>query len=632
MASLLSKLFGQRAGPVERAPDTPSAAEWRSRGNAALGNGDLVTAVDCYRQAAVADPRDALARLNLGFALLEQGDVASAQAKLAEALALRQPGQDIVHEIHYLLSRVYRAQGDKVRAIDSCKAAVEALPAFAEPMEELAQLLGEAGRHEEALEWARRLHGTRPSPAAEALMVGELCLLGRHDEALPLLEGLLAREPHHPNAWGWRANAMLANGQLEGALEAFERMLALLGPTPDALNDTAVVLNRLGRHEEALRRLEQVLQLAPGHWGALFNRTTVLLDLVRVQAVIEAAHEGLSHYPEDANFHWHLAIAHLLLGNFGQGWQEHEWRWRSLAWGNKPPPPRFDQPVWEGQELRGRTLLVYTEQGLGDAIQFVRYIPWLAGRASRILLSLPQPLRTLAADLAPNCVLLKDEEPVPPFDFHCALMSIPAVLRAEENDIPRDVPYFQADAARQASWARRLEAAGASPQLKVGIAWSGNPKHANDRARSVALDSFRGLEVAGCRYVTLQPEVRESDRRALQAWGDALHFGEELHDFADTAALVQSLDLVISVDTSVAHLAGALGRPVWILLPHCPDWRWMLGRSDSPWYPTARLFRQPRTGDWAAVIETVRAELAGLVAQQLPMSCGVAGTAPLAVP
>jgi hypothetical protein len=534
------------------------------------------------------------------------------------ALAARRPDQKIVHEIRYFLGRCYRASGDAAAAIENFKAAVGEVSAFAEPMEELAGLLHEAGDHAQALEWARRLRGARPCADSDLIVAQQLHHLKRHEEALKLLDEIVEREPGHAAAWTGRGNVLVATGRAMEAVDAFERALAIVGPNPDALANSGGALSKAGRFDEALQRVELALQRDPTNREALSNRLNILLELVRIDAALDGGRQAVAAYPQDADLHWNLAIACLLAGRFEEGWREHEWRWQATA--SRARHPLTSQGAqWTGaQDLQGRTILLFSEQGFGDSLQMLRYVPLVAARGARVLLHLPVGLHglKLTSDLASGVALVPPGEPLPPFDFHCPLMSLPLAFGSNEATIPREVPYLRVDPARVDGWRQRLHAAGG--RLKVGIVWSGNAAHGNDANRSIPLAMFRSLGLPGCVFVSLQQQVREPDRATAEEWTELHRWGEELVDFDDTAALIEALDLVISVDTSVAHLAGALGRPLWVLLPHCPDWRWMVERTDSPWYPGTRLFRQPRRGDWQSVLASVLDELHHTVEVRVP--------------
>ena len=581
LRGLFDRLAGARGKPAAtaspaQAPSAQAPADWKALGNAALSAGKIEEAGRCYAQGVQAHPDDAALRLNLGFVLLQQGKLAEAAERLQQSLALQKPGDGLAHDAWYVLGGAQEAMGRSADALASFEAAIRARPDSAEPVEAAVRAAHQLGRDADAAAHAERLAALRPANAGAAFV---------HNDALSRL------------------------GRWEEALAQARRVLELTGPDARAQANIAFVLEKLDRLDEALAHLDEALRLDPRNRGALGNRVAVLMELARVPEARAAAQDALRLHPDDANMHWNLGLCQLLLGEFAQGWAEHEWRFRSDA--VSETEDGLEQPRWQGESLAERTILVYGEQGFGDSLQFVRYVPELARRARSVLLQVPDALEPLMGALPPNCRLLRSGELLPPFDFQAPLMSLPGLLRTTSVDkVPATVPYLHAEPAAVQAWRERL----GGGKLNVGIAWSGRPSHVNDRRRSIALEAFRAIATEGCRFVTLQPDLREEDRALLAGWPGVLDAGRELRDFAATAALVTALDLVISVDTSVAHLAGALGRPVWILLPQVPDWRWMLEREDSPWYPTARLFRQDASRSWAPVLQRVRAELAARVA------------------
>jgi hypothetical protein len=305
---------------------------------------------------------------------------------------------------------------------------------------------------------------------------------------------------------------------------------------------------------------------------------------------------------------WNLALCRLLAGDFARGWAGYEWRWNvpQLA-GQIGERRRYAQPLWLGAEpLQGRTLLLYGEGGLGDTLQFCRYAKLAADAGARVILEVPGALQALLRNLAGVSQLVEKGGALPAFDLHCPLPSLPLAFGTTLDNVPSPRSYIAASPARLAEWNARL---GESSQPRVGLVWSGGTKHTNDRNRSIALRELIEYLPRQFQYVSLQKETRGSDEDALRSRADILRFDGRLDDFADTAALCQLMDVVVSVDTSVAHLSGAMGRPVWLLLPCVPDWRWLLGREDSVWYPSARLLRQDKAGDWAGVLARVRSEL-----------------------
>jgi hypothetical protein len=313
--------------------------------------------------------------------------------------------------------------------------------------------------------------------------------------------------------------------------------------------------------------------------------------------------------PDFAQARWNRAQAMLLAGDFAQGWREHEWRLKA-----HPELQRaFAQPLWLGEvPLDGKTILLHAEQGLGDTLQFCRYAPLVAARGGRVVLEVQKPLVDLMRDLPGVAAVVARGEPLPDFDLHCPLLSLPLAFGTRLDTIPAQMPYLGAPAERAAGWEARL-----TKRPRIGLVWSGNAGHKRDRARSIPLYALMPVfDLDAATFVSLQKEARAADAAVLKQTAKLIDVGAELETFADTAALIRQLDLVIAVDTSVAHLAGALGKPLWLLLPAAPDWRWLAGREDSPWYPTARLFRQTVTRAWGPVVARVRAALEEMIASR----------------
>jgi hypothetical protein len=309
--------------------------------------------------------------------------------------------------------------------------------------------------------------------------------------------------------------------------------------------------------------------------------------------------------PDYADAHWNEALLRLVRGDFSRGWAKYQWRWKSESLGVSKR--NFLQPLWLGAEaIDGTTILLHSEQGFGDTIQFCRYVPLVAARGARVILEVESPLHEIMTNLAGATQVISRGDALPDFDFQCPLPSLPLAFGTRLETIPAATAYLRAPDQTLKNWQARL---GPKARPRIGLVWSGRPAHKNDQNRSISLRSLLPLLDIEATFVSLQKDVRSDDAAVLKERNDVLNFGDELKDFSNTAALILQLDLVISVDTSVAHLAGALGAPVWILLPYSPDWRWLLDRDDSPWYPSVRLFRQQQIGNWAGVIDQVKNEL-----------------------
>ena len=427
---------------------------------------------------------------------------------------------------------------------------------------------------------------------------------GRLEEADALCREILrAAAERHALAWHLRSVIAARRGDPQASADHASRALALDPTLAEALGNRGAAYRQLGRHEEALADYERALRLGPGTVEIHNNRGVALAALARWREALDAYDRAVALDPAYDRARFNRALARLTLGDLAGGFADHEARWTGAD--NQFGRPDFAQPRWNGtQPLAGKTILLHAEQGAGDAIQFARYVPEVAALGARVVLQVHRPLVPLFAQL-PASRVAAFEEPLPPFDTHCALMSLPLAFGTTLDSIPRDVPYLRALPERVERW-RELLRSHARPW--IGLAWSGNPAQANDRNRSMPLAALAPLAKAGGTRFNLQKDVREPDRPALAPLGIVDH-AAQVADFADTAAMLELMDVVVSVDTSVAHLAGAMARPLVVMLCHNADWRWLTDRNDSPWYPTARLVRQPTPGDWDGVVAQVVREL-----------------------
>jgi tetratricopeptide (TPR) repeat protein len=432
--------------------------------------------------------------------------------------------------------------------------------------------------------------------------------LERFTEALASYDAALAIEPDDAETLNNRGIALKELGRLAEALASYDRALAIQSDFVDALNNRGNVLHALGRSAEALTTFDRLLKIAPERPDVLNYRGVVLQALGRLDEALASYHKAQAMCPDDPDAHWNEALLHLSTGDYVPGWRKHEWRWQRETM--KAARRDLPQPLWDGvAPLAGKTVLLHSEQGLGDTIQFCRYVPMVAARGAHVILAVQDPLRSLMGSLAGVSQFLSPGEPLPAFDLHCPLMSLPLAFDTTVDTIPAAIPYLHPSADACAVWESRLQGRRPGQHLRVGMAWSGNPSHTNDRNRSMTLEALLPLLDVDATFVSLQKEVPPDDATLLASRDDILQVGGMLRDFADTAALVMNLDLVVTVDSSMAHLAGALGKPVWVLLPVPSDWRWLRDRETSPWYPTARLFRQSRPGDWGGVATRAKHEL-----------------------
>ena len=430
------------------------------------------------------------------------------------------------------------------------------------------------------LQQANTFHQRGQLATAQALYEDILRVQPRHFDALHLL-GVIAAQTKNP--------AKAAN-LIGKAIEIDPHHAA-------AHCNRATALQELGQREAALVSYDQAIAIKPEYAVAYINRGHVLRELKRWDAAIES---------------YDRAIAWLLGGNFEAGWVEYEWRWKSKRGPHTPEKRPFPQPLWLGKEsLAGKTILLHSEQGLGDTLQFCRYAKRVAGLGAKVILEVQPPLLTLLAGLEGVSQLVGRGDALPGSDYQCPLLSLPLAFNTALHDIPSAARYLQSDPAKIAHWHTVL---GEKRRPRIGLIWSGNPAHTNDHNRSIPLANLMDHLPAECQYIGLQKELREADVGCLNANPAIVNFAE---DFSDTAALCECMDLMISVDTSVAHLSAALGLKTWILLPFNPDWRWLLDRNDSPWYPSVTLYRQQQSGDWNGVLKQVAADLRQ---HRLPMS------------
>ncbi len=473
-------------------------------------------------------------------------------------------------------------------------------------------------RHAEALASCERALALNPRHAvAHYNRAVVLAALGRAAEAVRSYDAAIALHPGFIDALLNRSNLQDKLGRPADALASAERIIALRPNHAGAWNNRGNALLGLGRHEEAIASYQRSLALNPASGECYYNYGNALVELLRVAEALPYYEKALALRSDHPDIPFNEGLARLLLGDLKRGLQRYEGRFEKTE--QAPLRRKFKAPLWEGGDVAGKTILLHCEQGHGDTIQFVRYAPLLARAGAKVLLEVQQTLKPLLAGVEGVArVFGRDErgrsEPLPNFDCHQYLISLARVFGTELDTIPAEIPYVRAPADRLDAWRERLPP---RQGLRVGLTWSGNAEVKTDARRSIGLPALLALaDVPGVQFISLHREVRAEHAQALRAFPHIVHFAGELRDFADTAAVISELDLVISTDTAVAHLAGAMGKPLWLLLMFSSDWRWLLEREDSPWYPTAKLYRQTRIGDWPGVVERVRADLARLAAAE----------------
>ena len=572
------------------------------RGFAAYQRGELAEA-ERLCQAVLNAKSDYFDALHLlGVIAARTGRPKEAVALLSRAV-LSNPKDAVVHS-H--LGNVLRGLKRPAEALRSFERALALKPDHAEAYNNRGNALRDLKRPAEALRSYEQALALKPD-LAEAYYNRGVALsdLKRHAEALTDYERAIALRPDYAEAHNNRGIALGALKRHADALQSYERALLLKPDYAEGYSNRGNALRDLKRPAEALRSYECALALKPNYAEAYNNRGNALGDLKRPEEALRSYERAIALKPDYASAHWNLALCRLLLGDFMLGWQGYEWR---LKQGQHADQERdFVQPLWLGaQALKNKTILLYSEQGLGDTLQFCRYATEVAALGANVLLKVQPSLVQLLADLEGVTQVLQEDSPLPAFDYHCPLMSLPLAFKTDLHSIPSRIPYIRSDAARVAAWREKL---GPRSKPRVGLVWRGSATHENDHNRSMALSEILPLICDWAEWVSLQKDVAEFDAPLLASRADVRRFGGDLENFADTAALLELMDVVVTVDTSVAHLAGAMGKAVCILLPFNPDWRWLLAREDSVWYPSARLFRQPAIGDWTTPIRRLREEL-----------------------
>lgn len=427
---------------------------------------------------------------------------------------------------------------------------------------------------------------------------------GQLDEAITYYHRAIEINPNLAGAYYNLGNILQEKEQIDEAIFAYQKAIELNPNYADAYHDLGYAFQCEGRLEEAIKNYQKALRINPNLCDAYNNLGRVLQEQGHLDEAVTSYKTALQINLNFAEAHCNMSMVFLLLGNFKQGWKEYEWRWKLKNHSRY----NFSQPLWDGSDIAGRTIFLYAEQGFGDTIQFIRYTPLVAERGAEIIVECQKELKALLENVKGVGMIIAREEQTPPFDIHCPLLSLPLLLETTLETIPADIPYISVDPMVLQKWKEKIHHD--NSYFKAGLVWSGNPKNTKLWYKSFPLDTFAPLaELKDITFFSLQKGKAAEQAKNPPAGMKLVDYTDEIQDFSDTAALIKNLDLVISVDTAVAHLAGALGKPVWTLLPFSPDWRWMLNREDSHWYPTMRLFRQPTPGDWKSVIVKISDEL-----------------------
>ncbi|MGZ4954681.1 MAG: tetratricopeptide repeat protein [Methylobacter sp.] len=606
--------------------------------------GDLAHAVELIDKSLEINPKNAVAHHNLGKVLHDQKQNEAALKSYDKAIALKPDIAVIYYDRGLNLQKI----GQQQTALHSFDQAIALKPDYVEAYNERGNVLQELKQYQAAINSYDHAIALKANSSNVWFNRGNaLQALGQSEAALHSYDQAIAIEPDNADTYSNRGNVLQSLGQSEAALQSYAKALASRPDCAMTLNNHGTVLlslkhyeaalqsfdqaitynpgffeaysNRgialrnLGQYEAALQNYDQAIALNPVYAKVYSNRGNILQDLGQYDAALQSHHQACIVFdPDDAEANFGLSLCLLQSGDFDNGWKSYEWRLKHEKFG--VTLGNGSKPRWTGiEDLQGKTLLLHSEQGMGDTMQFCRYAKLLANRGARVILEVPMPLLLLLARVEGIVQTVLRGGGLPPFDFYCPLLSLPLAFKTDFDTIPTPGRYIVSPPDKLAKWQSRL---GPKNRPRIGLAWSGQALHNNDRHRSIPLAQFIKLLPDNFQYVSLQNEVPDTDQETLLARPDILHFGSELEDFTDTAALCDLVDIVVSVDTSVAHLAGAMGKTVWILLPFNPDWRWLLNRSDSPWYATAKLYRRERHGDNSKILDKIKTDLIQLFSLQ----------------
>jgi tetratricopeptide (TPR) repeat protein len=562
-----------------------------------------------FQKAIDVQPDQAEVYYNLGMVLKEKGRLNEAIANYEKAIHLSPSNADA----YVNLGIVFREIGQIDEAIVNYRKALELNPKNIDTYVNLGIALREIGQLNEAIFCFQK---ALQIDADYVLALNNLGITvrerGNLDDSVAWFQKVISIDPKFDNAYFNLGIVFHEKRQLDKALDFFQKTIKLNPNSDDAYYNLGIVYGEKGQFHMAIDSYKKAINIKPTNSNALNNLGIVLQDKGQIDEAILCFRKALGFKPDDAEAHWNIAQALLLSGNFKEGWKEYEWRLKVKDFHSRT----FSEPLWDGSDIAGLSILLHAEQGLGDTIQFIRYVPLVAKPDTTIIVSCQKELRSLLQNVKGVSTVVSYGEPLPQFDVHCPLLSLPLLFSTTLDNIPAKIPYISADTLLVQKWREKIQPD--KSKVNIGIVWAGNPKFPNDVKRSCSYDIF--LPLAGLSNValySLQKREVTCQAKNFPMGMQLIDYTGDIHDFSDTAGLIENLDVVISVDTAVAHLAGALGKPVWTLLPYSPDWRWMLNRNDSPWYPSMRLFRQPSRGDWRSVIEDVKTAVKDILKKKL---------------
>lgn len=564
--------------------------------------GELQQAEAVYRQILTADPNQPDSMHLLGLIAFQCNQPEPAIQLIQKAISINSK----MAVWHRNLAKVLTHVGRIEEATQSAQRAVELEPQQAESVTLLGELLMRSLQFEQAESIFRTAAAIQPESAdiANSLANSMQCA-GKFSESIVEYHRAIALRSDYPEAWNNLANAHRHNKEPEKAAECFDRALQLRPDYAEALSNLGNLLQDMGQLDQAIDRYRRALQTRPDLADIQNCLGTALRETGDLTAAIEHHRAATQLQPNLAAAHHNLGLALLQAGEFAEGWREYEWRWRVPEYARVYDA--ISQPRWMGEALDGRQILIHDEQGFGDTLQFVRYIPEVIARGGKVILACQPELVELMKSVAGSIKVVRNDAPFPPFDLYAPLLSLPMIFNTTAETVPATIPYLHPDPLRTGHWRERLTN---ETKLKIGITWAGRPTHANDRARSIGFAGLLPLfAVESIRFFSLQKGTRANDWKSYVSPNQLTDWTADLTDFAESAAFIENLDLVITVDSAAAHLTGAIGKKAWVLIPFAPDWRWLNACPDSDWYPSIKLFRQPAIGDWKTPVEQLAESL-----------------------
>ncbi len=543
--------------------------------------------------------------LQSAAAYYQAGKVRQAECLCREVLKIEPRNSGAL----FLSGLICQQSNEFDKAITFYQRALQFDPGLISAYYNLGSVFQEKGQLEEAIAYYQRVLELDPTLADAWNGMGIVFQeKGQLEEAITYYQRALELDPRLADAYYNLGKVFCEKGQLDGAIAHYQKALRLNPNSAEVYNNLGFCLQEKWPGDEALTYFQRAIGLNPHFAEAYYNLALYHHDRNLLDEAVAYYKKAIEYKPDFADAHWNMACALLLAGNFDQGWREYEWRWKLKDHRGHT----FSSTLWDGSDISGRTVLLHAEQAFGDTIQFIRYAPLVARRGARVVVQCPKELASLLGKVEGVEQVVADGGQLPDFDLQCPLLSLPHVFETTLENIPVEIPYITADLLLFRKWRDRLHCDG--PGFKVGLVWTGRTKAKRERGRSCSLALFSALAgFDNIKFYSLQKGEGSEQAKTPPKDMKLIDYTEEIQDFSDSAALIANLDLIISIDTAVAHLAGALGRPVLTLLPFVPDWRWLLNRDDSPWYPTMRLFRQPSPGDWEAVIRNIERELGGLI-------------------